>query len=108
MAFYKWTRGNKECMEKYRLAKEIQGHCFAEDTIKISDEKVFSKEDASRQRSRISARQWYAEKMAPKTFGQKLGIGAAEGLDPLATRTALDVNVDETALETYRRIVRGG
>ena len=38
-----------------------------------------------RSKLRVDTRKWLASKMAPKKYGDKLGLGAADGLDPVQT-----------------------
>ena len=50
-------------------------------------EVVFDATAVARNKLRVDARKWLASKMAPKKYGDKLGIGGADGLDPVQSVT---------------------
>jgi hypothetical protein len=82
--FWKWLQIDTEFMEQYARAKERCADFYAEQTLEIADESANDwqiREDGSRyvdneavQRSRlrIDARKWYASKVAPKKYGDKV------------------------------------
>lgn len=90
--------------EQYARAREAQADRMAEDILTIADEEVtmvkrskhggaegddsevevvFDPTAVARNRLRVDARKWLASKMAPKKYGDKLGLGGADGLDPV-------------------------
>lgn len=71
----RWLNGDavseKECIEfkaKYARAREDQADVYAEECVEIADEET----DAAKARNRIAARQWYASKLRPKVYGDKM------------------------------------
>lgn len=71
----RWLHLHEDFAAKYARARELQGDYYAEETIHIVDEE----EDPNRGRVRMQARQWYAAKLAPKKYGDKLGLTDGEG-----------------------------
>ena len=62
-------------------AREAGQDALAGETIDIADEAT--EETVQAARLRIWARQWYASKLAPKKYGDKLAVGGAEDLGPV-------------------------
>lgn len=86
--------------DNYARAKEAQADFYAEEIIDISDEEctyvkhgdgdeaktvevAFDSAAVARNRLRVDARKWYASKVAPKKYGEKLALGQADDLLPL-------------------------
>ncbi|MBP9737632.1 MAG: hypothetical protein KBD82_18550 [Rhodoferax sp.] len=82
---YDWLRRHPKFAENYTRAREIQADFLAEEIIAISEEKQVEvkhqgediKLDLSativqHNRLRVDARKWYASKLAPKKYGDKL------------------------------------
>lgn len=105
-----WLDGRQpEFTEQYARAREAQADKLAEEMLAISDEEcttvradkhgsrdddgtgstevVFDATAVARNRLRVDTRKWLASKMAPKKYGDKLGIGGADGLDPVQSVT---------------------
>jgi hypothetical protein len=53
---------------RYARAREIQADVLAEDTVEIAD----TEEDPQKARVRIDARKWFASKVAPKKYGDRI------------------------------------
>ena len=70
----RWIRDIPEMATIYKDAKEDQGDFSAEMTIDIADEEVGDMVQATRQKTRIQARQWHASKLKPKTYGDNKNI----------------------------------
>ena len=98
--FFKHLRDSDSFFRKYTRAREFQMEKEVEEIKAIADDgrndwmEKHGQEDAGwhlngehvqRSRLRIDARKWRASKMAPKKYGDKLGLGAADGLDPVQT-----------------------
>ena len=72
--------------ERYRMAREVQAHVLVEQIIDISDDSsndTFVDEDGkervnhdhiNRSRLRVDSRKWYASKVIPKIYGDKVEI----------------------------------
>lgn len=65
---------------QYARALECRVEAFADETVEIAD----TDNDPQRARNRIGARQWYAGKIAPKRFGERLDLTVTDTTDPAA------------------------
>lgn len=65
---------------QYARALECKVEGYAEETVDIAD----SEPDAQKARNRIQARQWYAGKIAPKRFGERLDLNVTPAEDSAA------------------------
>lgn len=76
-----------EFLSQYTQAREALGDFYAEETIEISDENavtikldgedvdlVLDAAAIARNRLRVDARKWYASKLAPKKYGDKMDV----------------------------------
>ena len=74
--------------QQYAHAREAQADHYADEIVAIADGVV---NDPQRDRLRVDARKWYASKLAPKKYGDKVALtGGGEGDAPI--RTALTVS----------------
>jgi hypothetical protein len=73
----------KEFLEQYTRAREAQADKYAEEIIEIADDGVndtyvtenglaTNHDVIARSRLRVDARKWYASKLAPKKYGDKI------------------------------------
>jgi hypothetical protein len=84
---YRWLETNEDFRQKYARAREFQAEHYASEIISLADtpveaRKVVIKPDGGeeitigdavdRTRLQIDARKWYASKLAPKKYGEKL------------------------------------
>ena len=78
-----WARmaADKDFSATVARAREAGQDAMAGETIDIADEAT--EETVQAARLRIWARQWYASKLAPKKYGDKLAVGGAEELGPV-------------------------
>lgn len=65
---YRWLDAHEEFRDKYARAREMQADLLASQTVLIADEA----EDANLARLRVDARKWYASKLMPKKYGDKI------------------------------------
>lgn len=90
--------------EQYAHAREMQADVLADETLDIADDGSndwmerrnadgenigwqFNGEAAARSRIRIDQRKWYASKLAPKKYGDKVAlVGGGEGDAPIQTQ----------------------
>jgi hypothetical protein len=105
----RWTRENKEFCQQYDRACVDRGNHLAEEALEIADqtpetEPVRDKDGeiidmrlhsayVSWQKNRVDARRWFASKMSPKRFGDKVQTEVS-GIDGSAIQVetvALDV-----------------
>lgn len=65
---YRWLDAHEDFRDKYARAREMQADLMAAQTVVIADEA----EDANLARLRVDARKWYASKLQPKKYGDKI------------------------------------
>ena len=69
---YNWLDKHPEFAKNYARAREQQQEVFAAEVISIAD----TVKDAAIARNMMDARKWYAGKVAPKRWGDKIEIDA--------------------------------
>jgi len=87
---YTWLEEKEDFRQRYARARERQADLYAAQIIELADKcrigtKTTEKGDGSvetvtadmveRSRLQIDARKWYASKLAPKKWGDKLDVG---------------------------------
>jgi hypothetical protein len=85
--FFKWLRLHPELKEQYAIAKEESADALVEDILDIADDasndwmEVHDKdnpgyrlngEHVQRSRLRVDTRKWYASKLKPKRYGERV------------------------------------
>lgn len=94
---FRWLAANETFREQYARAREAQADHLAEEILQIADDgandtyqteagEAVSHDVIQRSRLRVDARKWLASKMAPKKYGDKLGLTDGDG-KPLQTAT---------------------
>jgi hypothetical protein len=83
---WNWLANDQELMRNYLRAKELCVDAYAEEIIEISDDgsrdvqiddkgrEVINRDVIARAQLRIDARKWYAARLAPKKYGDKLPV----------------------------------
>lgn len=73
---YRWLNDEKmdDFREQYARAREDQAEFYADQVMVISDNKSSDNGQIQRDRLRVDARKWYASKLKPKKFGDKLDL----------------------------------
>jgi hypothetical protein len=69
---YNWLDKHPDFAKQYARAREQQQEVFAAEVISIAD----TEPDPARARNRMDARKWYASKVAPKKWGDRVEIDA--------------------------------
>lgn len=81
---YRWLEANEEFRQQYARARERQADFYAAEIIEIADDgsrdmaddgdggEVVDHDHIARARLRVDARKWYASKLAPKKYGDKV------------------------------------
>lgn len=85
---YRWMASNEQFREKYARARSDQADTLADEIIDIADdssndrivvdhgdgvvEQRTDQEAIQRSRLRVDARKWYASKIAPKKYGERI------------------------------------
>lgn len=82
--FWTWLQSDTDLQEQYARAKDLCADYYAEQIPEIADDSVndwqiredgtryVDNEAVQRSRLRIDARKWYASKVAPKKYGDKI------------------------------------
>ncbi len=80
--------------QQYARAREAQADFYAEQVVEIADcadRWLGVERDPQRDRLRIDARKWYAGKLAPKKYGDKIAhVGGDEGDAPIKHNVAVE------------------
>lgn len=75
--FFKTVYGTPGLSESYSQAQKARAELMVEETVEITDEEP----DPQRARVRIDARRWYASKMQPQKYGEKLDLNVNQTVD---------------------------
>lgn len=80
-----WLQRHEDFMQQYARAREIQAELLAEEVIEIADDssgdvivvdddgnEQTNHERVARSRLRVDARKWYASKLSPKRYGDRI------------------------------------
>lgn len=84
--------------KQYARACEARGVSLAEEAMEIVDQPVKTSLELAHNKAKADQRKWYASKLSPKRFGDKLAVGGADDLPP--------VQVQERELTDVERAVR--
>lgn len=86
---FRWLAAREDFRDQYARARDAQADALAEETLDIADEAsndwmarndpenpgwVVNGEHIQRSRLRVDARKWFASKVAPKKYGEKLEL----------------------------------
>lgn len=67
-----WLQRHEEFREQYAHAREVQAELLAEDIINLSDAVIEDGAAVAKARLQVDARKWYASKLAPKRYGDRI------------------------------------
>lgn len=70
-SIFKWLRENEKFSQQYAKACEERSEAMIEEMLEIADD---GSEDVQRSRLRVDTRKWYASKLKPKKYGDRLGL----------------------------------
>lgn len=79
----RWLGEHEEFATKYAHAREGQGDVVFERMTELEQLVLLGKVEAKAARVVLESRRWRADKLNPKKYGTKVGIGQADGLLPL-------------------------
>jgi hypothetical protein len=85
VAFYSWVKEDKELLNRYAHARELQAEYLADQILDIADDKTGDLVDSefgqqgnaanvARSKLQVEARKWIAAKLKPKKYGDKVEI----------------------------------
>jgi hypothetical protein len=69
---YRWLRESEEFRTIMSLAHDDQADAIADDVLKIADSAGKTKAAINKARLQIDARKWYAAKVRPKKYGDRI------------------------------------
>lgn len=109
-SIYRWLEDDATLRDQYARARDQQADYLAEECVDIADEdpatciktegdneiRVIDSAAVAHQRLRIDARKWFASKVAPKKYGDKLELGS-DPARPLMVRQVELLVVDPKA-----------
>jgi len=88
---FRWIAEDKEFREKYARAREAQADALVEEILEIADDGTndwmasndpenpgyrLNGEHVQRSKLRVDSRKWFASKVAPKKYGEKLELAS--------------------------------
>lgn len=73
----RWLEIYPSFAAEYARAREQQADLLASQIVEIAD----TEEDANRARVMIDARKWYASKLKPKVYGDRIDVAVSHTLD---------------------------
>jgi hypothetical protein len=76
-AFYETLKKNPELLDAYADAKRFRAEILANEIVHIAD----SEDDPQKARNRIQARQWFASKVSPRDWGDRMDINVTQTID---------------------------
>jgi hypothetical protein len=105
----RWLDADENFARKYTRAREMQAEMLADEMLEIADdgtndwmEKKDQKgnvtgwalngEAVARSKLRLEQRRWWAEKLRPKVYGNKVAVGGADDMPAIKTSAQLDVS----------------
>ena len=67
-----WLTKHEEFSAQYARAREVQAEVLAEDILMLADSAVEDGAAVAKARLQVDARKWYASKVAPKRYGDRV------------------------------------
>lgn len=67
-----WLTKHEEFSAQYARAREIQAEVLAEDILMLADSAEEDAAAVAKARLQVDARKWYASKVAPKRYGDRV------------------------------------
>lgn len=100
--------------EQYARAREAQADVLADESIEIADDATndwmevnaadekgekyrLNGEHVQRSRLRVDTRKWFASKLAPKKYGDKLAVGGDDASPPIRLEVVSGLSDDDLA-----------
>jgi hypothetical protein len=105
----RWLAADEDFARRYTRAREMQAEILADEMLDIADDDSSDRIDVkdkdgniikteqnnvavARSKLKLEQRRWWAEKLRPKVYGNKVAVGGAEDMAPIKTSTQLDVS----------------
>lgn len=85
---WRWHTENEQFRSMFANAREAQAHTIAEKGVKIA--LAATAEDAHAARVKFDGYKWFASKLLPRVYGDKLLHTGGDGEGPIGHKLALD------------------
>jgi hypothetical protein len=86
-----WTREHPEFSQLLAHARFMKAETLVDQMLDIADEPVADSAQAARQKTRVQARMWFAARLNPARYGERLAVGQAPELPPLEHMKPLEL-----------------
>lgn len=84
---YRWLDTDVAFAQAYARARESRADARADRIDEISQQVIDGELDPQAARVVIDAEKWQAAHEQPRKYGDKIGVGQADGLDPVAVKS---------------------
>ncbi len=105
----RWLAADEDFARKYTRAREMQAEILADEMLDIADNDKSDRIDikdkdgniirteqnnvaVARSKLKLEQRRWWAEKLRPKVYGNKVAVGGADDMPAIKTSQQLDVS----------------
>lgn len=92
VSVYRWLAQYPAFKDLYQVAIHDRAHSLAEQTIEIADDPTI---DPKQARNMIDTRKWYASRLMPEKFGDRMAITGAKDAPPLTVGKSVSNLSDE-------------
>ncbi len=75
--FFRYLKEHPSAEEAYNLAQQARSEIIVDEILEIADTEA----DPQRARVRVEARKWYASKMIPKKYGDRIDLNVSGTVD---------------------------
>jgi hypothetical protein len=89
--FWDFIDNKPDWEDKYERAQKKRAEMHVDEIIEIADTEI----DPQRARNRIDARRWYAAKMKPQKYGERIDVSVTQQVD---LRAAIEAGKQRVAL----------
>lgn len=112
---YDWEREDPDFAAAIARARRLGAHHIAQDALDIADAAPERTErgtidpgSVQHAKLRVETRLKLLAKWSPRDYGDKIGIGHADGLDPLQSTATITTTDPKQAAAEYAKIIKGG
>lgn len=76
-AFYKTIDSDPNLSKEYARAQQVRAELLADEIVEIADDAT----DSQKARNQIDVRKWYASKMQPHKYGERIDLNVNQTVD---------------------------
>jgi len=105
----RWLAADEDFARRYTRAREMQAEILADEMLDIADNDKSDRIDikdkdgniirteqnnvaVARSKLKLEQRRWWAEKLRPKVYGNKVAVGGSDDMPAIKTSQQLDVS----------------